>query len=304
MNKVRSVVSVSLGSSARNAEGLLQLGDVSVKLLRRGTDGDKKKAAELLRYYDGKVDAIGLGGTDLYLVAGHRRYVFAESRRLLENVKRTPVLDGSGLKNTLERMLIRRLAAEGRIDFAGKKVLLVCAVDRFGMAEALAEQQCSLTFGDLIFGLGLPVPIHSLGMLGRCAAMVAPVITKLPIDWFYPTGQQQNQKRHRHEKYFRENDIIAGDFLFIKRFMPDSLEGKTIITNTVTAADRELLRRAGVSVLVTTTPCVGGRSFGTNVMEAALVAAAGGKQALSPEQYEKLILDSGLEYSFEELQKV
>ena len=31
-----------------------------------------------------------------------------------------------------------------------------------------------------------------------------------------------------------ENDIIAGDFHFLKRYMPPELPGKIVITNTVT----------------------------------------------------------------------
>ena len=47
-----------------------------------------------------------------------------------------PCAGCSGLKNSLERILINRLAADKIIDFQGKKVLMVCGVDRFGMAEA------------------------------------------------------------------------------------------------------------------------------------------------------------------------
>ena len=135
--KNKTVISISLGSSSRDAKGVLELGNTTVELVRKGTDGDIRRAEELLHFYDGKADAIGLGGTDLYLVAGKRRYVFAESARLLKQVRHTPVLDGSGLKNTLERMAVQYLADNRIVTFDGKKVLLVCAVDRFGMAEAL-----------------------------------------------------------------------------------------------------------------------------------------------------------------------
>jgi len=48
-----------------------------------------------------------------------------------------------------------------------------------------------------------------------------------------------------------------------------------VLTNTITPANVEELRVRGVSVLVTSTPSLGGRSFGTNVMEAALLALLG-----------------------------
>lgn len=224
--KKKTVISISIGSSKRDARGSLLLGDTEVSLEQKGTDGDMEKAAQLLHFYDGKVDAMGLGGTDLYLVAGNRRYVFAESAKLLKQVNDTPVLDGSGLKNTLERMAIRYLADAHVIDFNGKNVLLVCAVDRFGMAEALAEQNCRLLFGDIIYGLGCNIPIRSLAALRRWASVLVPIITRLPIKWMYPTGKKQDSHISRHPEYFADSDVIAGDFLFIKRFMPARLSGK------------------------------------------------------------------------------
>ena len=301
-DKKKTVISISLGSSKRDARGSLLLGDTEIVLERKGTDGDMDEAARLLRFYDGKVDAMGLGGTDLYLVAGKRRYVFAESAKLLRQVRFTPVLDGSGLKNTLERMAVRYLAETNTVDFNGKKVLLVCAVDRFGMAEALAEQNCRVLFGDIVYGLGCNIPIRSLAALRRWAAVLVPVITRLPIKWMYPTGEKQDSHISRHPEYFINCDIIAGDFLFIKRFMPSRLEGKTVITNTVTAADRQMLQDAGVKTLVTTTPCLQGRSFGTNVLEAAIVAASGSKTALRPEEYEAFIRTHNIMPSIEDFQ--
>ena len=297
--KEKTVISISIGSSQRDAKGCLHLGDTEILLERKGTDGDMDKAAKLLQYYDGKADALGLGGTDLYLIAGNRRYIFAESEKLVQRVRYTPVLDGSGLKNTLERMAIRYLADNRIIDFNGKNVLLVCAVDRFGMAEVLAEQNCRILLGDIIYGLGCNIPIRSLAALRRWAAVLVPVITRLPIKWMYPTGKKQDSHINRHPEYFLESDIIAGDFLFIRRFMPARLDGKTIITNTVTAADRQLLKDAGVKVLVTTTPCLQGRSFGTNVLEAAIVAASGSKKALRPEEYEAFIIKHNIMPSIE-----
>lgn len=298
--QAKHIVSVSLGSSKRDASAVLALCGQKVHIERRGTDGDFRFARELMEQWDGKADAIGLGGTDLYVYAGKERYIFRESARLVANVKHTPVLDGSGVKNSLERKLIRQLAAGNKVPIKGSKVLLVCAVDRFGMAEALLEAGAQVAFGDLIFGLNINKPLRSLKALAWWASLLAPVVTKLPVSWFYPMGKEQDERVVRHPEYFLESDIIAGDFHYIKKFMPEHLPGKIIITNTVTAADREMLRKAGIKILITTTPCIQGRSFGTNVMEAMLVALHDGKGPLSAEEYLKLIehyhIESSVEY--------
>lgn len=298
--QAKHIISISLGSSKRDASAILDFAGQRVSIERRGTDGDLVKARKLMEQWDGKVDAIGLGGTDLYVYAGHKRYTFRESARLIANVHHTPVLDGSGLKNSLERRLIRRLAAEGQVPIKDSKVLLVCAVDRFGMAEALLEAGAKVTFGDLLFGLNINKPLYSLKALSWWASLLAPLVTRLPVSWFYPMGSEQEKREVRFPQYFLENDIIAGDFHYIKKFMPEKLPGKIIITNTVTAADREMLQRAGVKMLITTTPCISGRSFGTNVMEALLVALHGGKGPLHADEYLRLLehyhIESSVEY--------
>ncbi|GAH02481.1 unnamed protein product, partial [marine sediment metagenome] len=67
-------------------------------------------------------------------------------------------------------------------------------------------------------------------------------------------------------------DIIAGDFHFIKKYMPDNLTGKMIITNTMTIEDINELKKRNLDILVAVTPEFSGRYFGTNVIEAILVS--------------------------------
>jgi hypothetical protein len=76
--------------------------------------------------------------------------------------------------------------------------------------------------------------------------------------------------------------------------MPDDLAGKTVITNTTTAENVELLRACGVRTLITTTPRFQGRSFGTNALEAALTAYAGRGRALADRELNALIDEFGL----------
>lgn len=271
---MKRVVSISLGSSKRDHKAVESFGGQTFSIERVGTDGDRRKAISLIRELDGKVDAFGLGGTDLYIYAGKRRYTFLDSVQIAAAAQITPIVDGSGVKNTLERRVVRLLETQYQMSFRGRKTLVVCAVDRFGLAEELVAAGADAVFGDLLFGLGLPVPIRSPRTLAGLAAVIAPIITKLPTSWFYPTGSKQQQSTPRFARYFQEADVIAGDFHFIRRYMPEQLPGKTIITNTVTREDEEYLRGRGVATLVTTTPEMGGRSFGTNILEGILVALA------------------------------
>ncbi|WP_457629152.1 quinate 5-dehydrogenase [Oceanithermus sp.] len=282
---MKRVVSVSIGSSKRNARAEVELLGETFVLERVGTDGSFEKAIKLIQRYDAdpEVAAIGLGGIDLYLYAAGRRYTIRDALKLARAAKQTPVVDGSGLKHTLERKVVADLDVE--IGWRGRKVVMTSAVDRFGMAEALWDHGAEMVFGDLIFGVGLPVPIRTLSGLRLLARILLPVFTRLPFKMIYPTGEkQEKQIQDWRRKYYDWAEVVAGDFLYIKRFMPDRIDGKIVLTNTTTPEDVEMLRERGAAMLVTTTPRLNGRSFGTNVMEGLFVALAG-KFPLSEQDY-------------------
>jgi len=291
---MKRVVSVSLGSPKGDFHVTKTLLGQEVEISRVGTNGDLRRYAEMMRELDGKVDAIGLGGIDLYLYAGDRRYTIRDAARLAANAKTTPVVDGSGLKNTLERETFEWIQREGVMDFSDKNILVVCGVDRFGMAESAARMAHSVVFGDLMFNCGVPIPVKSYNSLMLVARTLLPIVCRLPFKWIYPTGKKQEQITPKHQDYFRRADVIAGDYKIIGRFMPPpesgALVGKLIVTNTLTQDDVQNLRDRGVKTLVTGTWELDGRTPGTNVIEGILVALSGKRpEEMTPADYLDLL---------------
>ena len=293
---MKRIVSVSLGSSSRDHRARVELLGETVDLERVGTDGSLDLAMRRLRELDGAVDAIGLGGIDVYLYAGSKRFALRDGLRLLACVQRTPVVDGSGLKNTLEREAVRFLHDELGVVVRGTNVLMVSALDRFGMAQAFVDAGADVLFGDFIFALDLDKPVRGLPEFEALAQKYLPDACKLPFQFFYPTGKKQDRPpQPKYPEYYARAQIVAGDFHFMRQFMPDRLDGKLVLTNTLTRRDLDELRARGVARLVTTTPEFGGRSFGTNVLEAALVALSGKAWAdVTPADYAELVARIGL----------
>ena len=299
---MKHVLSVSIGSSKRNHKIEMEILGENFIIERVGTDGDIKKAIAIIEEKDGKVSAFGMGGIDLYVSIGNKRYTIKDAVPIAQAAKISPIVDGSGLKNTLERKDIDYLIKQKITDFKSKKVLLVSGMDRFGMAESLEQAECDLVLGDLIFALGLPIPLKSLKSLNIVASIIAPVVCKLPFSLLYPTGKKQEKIDLRYKKYYDEADVIAGDYLFIKRHMPPEIPGKIILTNTVTADDVAMLSERGASMLITTTPELGGRSFGTNVMEGVLVSLSKKPyKSLTPTDYDELLDKIGFTPRIEKL---
>jgi hypothetical protein len=277
---MKRAVSISIGSSKRDKAVVVELLGQQISIERIGTDGDMEKAARLFTDLDGKVDAFGVGGTDLGLKVDQRWYPLHSVSSLTRNVHLTPVADGTGLKTTLESKAARTLDELFGDRINPRRALVMTATDRWGLAHSFVEAGYECRFGDLFYSLDVPIILRQEGSVKRMAALLMPVAGRVPFHWLYPTGESQGQRKPKGEQHFLWAKVIAGDCHYITRCMPDQLPGQIIVTNTTTPADMELFRQAGVRWVLTTTPVLDGRSFGTNMMEAALLAATGRKDPL------------------------
>jgi hypothetical protein len=275
MDSLKHAVSISIGSSKRNKAVEVTLLGEKVLIERIGTDGSMEKAAQLYRQLDGKVDAFGIGGTDLGLTVGTRYYPLYSMRSMIRFVRQTPIVDGAGLRHTLESQIAQFIEARIGGYIKEKKVLVTAGVDRWDMAMSfdMAGYQC--VFGDLMFGLGIPLALRGIRLVKILAGIMLPVVGRLPFDWIYPTGEKQERRLPKFEKYYQWASVLAGDCHYIKRHMPYRLGGKVVATNTTTSDDVKQFQQTGIKYLVTSTPVMDGRSFGTNMMEAALIAISG-----------------------------
>jgi len=296
VGSIKEVVSVSIGSSKRDHQVEIELLGEQFLIRREGTDGDLAKAAARFADLDGHVTALGMGGIDIYLRADGRKYYFRDAKQLVRGVHRTPVLDGSGLKGPVEGSTVDYLQETCGLDLTGKKVLTTSAVDRWGMSEALQAAGTEQIFGDLQYAVDVPVMIHRWGTLRMLVRLLTPIVAQLPFSVLYPTGGDQDKvpkTNPRMEKLYQWADVIAGDWQYVRKYMPQDMRGKWVITNTTTAADVELARERGVELFVTSTPRLDGRSFGTNVIEATMVALDGASCELAPVRYRELLDEVG-----------
>jgi len=152
---MKRAVSISIGSRSRDKRVVTNLLGEDVIIERIGTDGDEEKAYRLFCELDGEVDAFGVGGIDLQIHAIKRDYPLYAGLKLVRDVNKTPVVDGGGLKATLE-------------------------------ARVIIEAGYKITFGDLMFGLGIPIPINTVPVANLAAAILLPIVGRMPIEMLYP----------------------------------------------------------------------------------------------------------------------
>ncbi|HSO14289.1 MAG TPA: hypothetical protein VLT51_18065 [Anaerolineales bacterium] len=274
---MKKILSISVGSSSRDHTTRHVFLGQECELSRQGTDGDFEKAVQRYAEMDGKVDAFGVGGVEFFLRVGKKRYYFRDVSRIRRAIKISKVGDGNGVKGLLERRafqaLEKHLNEKENKTLKGMPALLTTAVDRYGMGEAMVDSGLDMTYGDLMFALGMPIAVKRLSTIRLLAGLLLPVITNLPFTWFYALGSEQDKPpQPKWEKYYQQAQVLGGDFIQIRQYMPDDLTGKIVVTNTTTARNVEELRKRNLHILVTVTPRLEGRSFGTNVMEATLLA--------------------------------
>lgn len=301
---MKHAVSISIGSSKRNKAVEVELMGETVRIERIGTDGDMEAAALKYRELDGKVDAFGVGGADLGAIVEGKFYPFHSVQKLVRYIQKTPVVDGGGLKNTLENKAPGFLDQKigDYINQRGRKVMVTVGVDRWGLSKSFAEAGYETVFCDLMFALDVPIPVRTMKGLRTLAAILIPIVTRFPFEWLYPTGEKQNEHKPKFNKWYEWATVIAGDCLYIKRHMPlENMQGKVVVTNTTTPDDVEFFRKCGIKYLITTTPVIEGRSFGTNMMEAALVAVSGKGRPLSFDELDEMLTKLGFGPQLQEL---
>ncbi len=284
---MKRAVSISLGSSKRDKSVQVNLNGQEILVERIGMDGDIAKTRQMYLDLDGKIDTFGVGGVDLYLRLDEKEYPLHAALKLVSGVTKTPLCDGRGLKHTLERRVFE-LARPQLGDVHFKQAFVPVAIDRLGLAEAVAEVAGRTVFGDLMVALGVPIPIYGIPAFKRVARVMLPFVSHFPMSMIF-YGSDGAEQEPKYTKFFEESDLIAGDFLFMRKYMPKNMAGKTVVTNTTTEDNIALLKERGVKTIITTTPRYDGRSFGTNMMEATLAAYAGKGRRLTDAELNRLI---------------
>ncbi|MEK7276704.1 MAG: quinate 5-dehydrogenase, partial [Chloroflexota bacterium] len=176
---MKHAVSISLGSSKRNKKVEVTLLGEKVIIERIGTDGDMEKAAQMYKEMDGTVDAFGVGGADLGVMADTKWYPLHSVEPMVRFVKQTPLVDGTGVKNTLERRVAAFIEKNIGAEIQPKRVLFTAGVDRWGMTKSFLDAHYECVFGDLMFALDIPIPIRSEAALKRLVAILMPVVGRM-----------------------------------------------------------------------------------------------------------------------------
>ncbi|MCZ7575182.1 MAG: hypothetical protein M5U01_42070 [Ardenticatenaceae bacterium] len=230
-----------------------------VQIRRAGCGADVGRARALIEAADGQIDAIGLEGmpAQLNLGAAHRPHEVGAT--LPAAAHTTPVVDGSGVRDGLERwgVILADRAQPGI--FSEKHILMVPGLNHNGLAQALGRHSPSIRYADPMVFFGLPdfPGVGSRQTLDQAAGPTLERLKDAPFQRINPRPSPPGPSRATDP--FRRADVLAGDIGLIRRYAPPKLEHKTVVVESAGQADLDDLRRRGVAIVVTMMPSLEGK---------------------------------------------
>src|SRR5690554_5182297 len=280
MPAMKTVVSVSQGSSEYDYELETTFLEQPFRIIRVGTDGNLERAEAVLDSVRGEADAIGLSMIHDHYQVGREQLEHPDTARLEACVPDKPVTTGAGLRGILQEWAVRHTQTELGHFFDNARVLFLNGQAGYRIAKALSEHTDNLFFADPYLDFGVPRLLTSLRQLETYTSLLAPVtfrpaavklieaLHKTPI---YRMGEKLI-RGSLHESV-KDAHVIVGAMGDLEAFSEKELDGKTVITSRVTESALDWFRSRKVAMVVDYSPWLEGRPVGVNVMEAMISAA-------------------------------
>lgn len=241
-----------------------------------GCEGNFERAQELVSEFDGKADAIALEGMPAQLKLGAETRAHVEGTRLLSVAMQTPVVDGSGVRDGLERWAVMLADRAQPGIFAEKHILMVPGVNHSGLADEIAKHSPVVRYADPFVFFNLPdfPGVGSKETLQQAAAPTLDQVARLPFKRVHALAGTPHA--HRVGAPFAHADMLVGDVGAIRRYAPHNLKGKTIVVEYAGEQDIADLQTRGASIVVTMMPCLQERGalgdLPASVLEAIFIA--------------------------------
>jgi len=290
---MKNVIGVSLGAHSQDFEFTTRFLGHSMNVRRLGADGSTERAAKLLRHWETRADAIGLG------VANNGRGALGGAdgetgAGLAHLVTRVPVTTGERLGDIFLEWAVRRAQIRLGSFFNNAKVLFFSGAANYKLATSMSEYTDNLQFADPV-RLGVPKLLTSLDALTlytRTAHYIA--------DWKpqrLPTAPVLKLwSNHVLRKALQSATVVVAPVHELDEFGLEELAGKTIITSTVNDERIAQFRDKGVDMVIDGAPFMAGHVLGPHLLDAMIVAATGKAPAeLLEDDYLDIITELQLE---------
>ena len=271
---MKHVVSISLGSSQQDFEFTTEFLGTRLRVQRIGTNGSTATAIKLIKQWDKKAAAIGLGVLKDSYKVGSQRFIDKDSARLKAVATRVPATTGGRLGDILQEWAVRHAQSQLGSYFNNARTLFFSGLTDYKLALALSEYTTNLQFADPVLQLGVPKLLGSLDALHLYSNGAHYV-----KDWSLPsaiaTGPVKEWTRFVLRKAMQKATVLVAPAHELDDFGLEELAGKTLIAAAVNDERMAQLRDKGVSTVIDGAPVMHGHVIGANLLDAMILAATG-----------------------------
>jgi predicted amino acid dehydrogenase len=292
---MKTIIGISLGSRAQDFAFETRFLGVPMRIERIGTDGSLEKAARLVRRWDGKAAAIGLGLPHERWTVGRRRFEDADVLAVTRLARRTPATTGARLQSIFLEWAVRETQARLGHYFDNARVLFFSGLSNHRVATTLAEYTQNLSFADPIRQLGVPKLLTSLDALALYAEG-AHYVSGWKPPRLLPAALVEEWTRFVLRRALRDAHAVVAPVHELDEFGLEELAGKTVVTSTVNAERVADFADKGVALVVDAAPEIDGHVLGPGIIDAMILAATGKPpDALDDDDYLSIVTEAALE---------
>ena len=291
---MKNVVTVTLGASKHDFTLKTEFLGEHFTVKRMGTDGDHRKAWDLLRRQQASADALGVGETSDHYQVGLRSIINRDTEKLTKVVTRVPVTTGSTLRRLLQVDAVRYVQKELGGYFNNNRVLFLSGMRNYEIARALSEYTDNLSFADPVFQAGSPMLLSSLAQLELYARGNELIAGQKPFRMLEKT--LTGLKNMRVANAMGKSHVVVGTFNEIKAVgSVANLEGKTLITSAVHDDQLAFYKQCKVNLVIDVTPKLFDKVVGVATLEAMILAHLGrNANELADDEFEEIITELAL----------
>jgi predicted amino acid dehydrogenase len=271
---MKHIVSISLGSSSLDYSFKTRFLGENFTVERQGTDHDAKQAAQLIKEKRADADAIGLGMVREHYTVGTDHFVRPETRKLEKLSSDTPITTGARLREIVQEWTLRSAQMELGNIFSNARVLFLSGTINYRLASILSEFTDNLTFADPVAQFGLPNLLTSLRALELYATGSHPILRFESGKDLVPSIAPFQFFNHLVlRRAVKEAHVVVAPYEQLRHYGQDELDGKTVITSTVSDERLQELREKGVRLVLDCSIQPFKHTVGLNVIEAMVMAA-------------------------------
>ena len=293
---MKKVVSVSLGPDSLDCRFRADFLGQKFQVQRIGTNGSVSSAADLIREQRDEVDAIGLGQVHDHYCVGTNYFSQQGTRKLEKLAGETPVTSGARLREIVQEWSLRSAQAELGNIFNNAKVLFLSGSTHYRLARVMSEYTENLSFADPVLQFGAPNMLHSLRALELYAGGAHPLLRVGVGQSSLPSlGAARYVNKLLLKGAVRDADVVVASYPQLEYYGLKELEGKTVITSTISDDRLSELRDKGVRLVIDCSLQLFPEIVGLNVVESMVVSALDkAPEAIAHDNYLEIFTDIDL----------